>query len=60
MMTNQPRNRGNNGCKCAVCGKSLQGYRQWLCKEHRTKEWAEKANRKQSNDTSVNIKEGGR
>jgi len=48
MMTNQPHNRGNNGCRCAICGKPLRGYLQWLCKEHRTKEWADKANKKKT------------
>jgi len=43
-MTNQPGNRGNRGARCAYCGKPLRGYREWLCKEHRTDEFAAIAN----------------
>ena len=45
-MTNAPGNKSNNGNKCAICGKPLRGYLQWLCKEHRTKEHAALANAK--------------
>lgn len=45
-MTNMTGNKGNCGCKCAICGKPLRGYLQWLCKEHRTKEYADIANAK--------------
>jgi hypothetical protein len=45
-MTNSPGNKGKNGCKCAICGKRLKGYLQWLCKDHRTKEYAAIANAK--------------
>lgn len=39
-MTNMKGNKGNCGCKCAICGKKLRGYLNWLCKNHRMKEYA--------------------
>jgi hypothetical protein len=43
-MTNAPDNRGNCGHRCAICGKKLRGYLNWLCKDHRTPEFAAQAN----------------
>jgi len=43
-MTNASGNKANNGINCAFCGKPVNGYLQWLCKKHRTKECAAVAN----------------